>query len=58
MNIQVLGCSAVELPNANLPSFLVDGKLLLDAGTIGTVLDEKEQWKVKNVLIRTLTLII
>jgi ribonuclease BN (tRNA processing enzyme) len=51
MKIQVLGCSAVELPNSNLPSFLVDGKLLLDAGTIGTVLNQKEQWKIGNVLI-------
>ena len=51
MKIQVLGCSAVELPNANLPSFLVDDKILLDAGTIGSVLDEKKQWKIRHVLI-------
>lgn len=51
MKVKVLGCSAAELPEANLSSFLVDAKLLLDAGTIGEVLDEREQWKIKNVLI-------
>lgn len=51
MKIKVLGCSAAELPDANLSSFLVDNKLLLDAGTIGEVLDEQAQWKIKNVLI-------
>jgi len=51
MKIQVLGCSAVELPNANLTSFLVDDRLLLDAGTIGSVLDEMEQWKIRYVLL-------
>ncbi len=51
MKIKVLGCSAVELPNANLTSFLVDERLLLDAGTIGTVLDDDQQRKIKHVLI-------
>jgi cAMP phosphodiesterase len=51
MKIQVLGCSAVELPKSNLTSFLVDGKILLDAGTIGTALDESAQWKIKHVLL-------
>jgi ribonuclease BN (tRNA processing enzyme) len=51
MKIMVLGCSAVELPNSNLTSFLIDGKLLLDAGTIGSALDESAQWKIKYVLL-------
>lgn len=51
MKIQVLGCSAAELPESNLTGFLVDGKLLLDAGTIGRALDEKKQWKIKHILI-------
>ncbi len=51
MNIKVLGCSAVELPNANLTSFLVDDKILIDAGTIGAVLDEDKQWKIRHVLL-------
>jgi ribonuclease BN (tRNA processing enzyme) len=51
MKIQVLGCSAAELPDSKLSSFLIDEKVLLDAGTIGTVLDEDQQWKIKNVLL-------
>lgn len=51
MKIRVLGCSASELPDANLSSFLVDGKILLDAGTIGEVLNEAEQWKIRHVLL-------
>jgi ribonuclease BN (tRNA processing enzyme) len=51
MKIKVLGCSAVELPNSNLTSFLIDRKILLDAGTIGTALDESAQWKIKHVLL-------
>ena len=45
MKIQVLGCSAVELPNSKLPGFLIDEKILLDAGTIESVLYESKQWK-------------
>jgi ribonuclease BN (tRNA processing enzyme) len=51
MKLQVLGCSAAELPDAKLSSFLVDEKLLLDAGTIGPALDETRQWKIRHVLI-------
>jgi ribonuclease BN (tRNA processing enzyme) len=51
MKIQVLGCSAVELPKLNLPSFLVYDRILLDAGTIGSFLDERKQWKIRHVLI-------
>jgi ribonuclease BN (tRNA processing enzyme) len=51
MKLHVLGCSAVELPNSRLSSFLIDGRLLLDAGTIGSVLDEKEQLKIKHILL-------
>jgi len=32
MKLHVLGCSAVELPNSRLSSFLIDDTLLLDAG--------------------------
>jgi ribonuclease BN (tRNA processing enzyme) len=51
MRVQVLGCSATELPDANLSSFLIDQKILLDAGTIGEMLHEKEQRKIKHILI-------
>jgi cAMP phosphodiesterase len=51
MKIEVLGCSAIEMPKSNLTSFLIDGKILLDAGTIGSTLEERAQWKIKHVLI-------
>ena len=51
MVFKVLGSSGAELPGYNSPAFLVDGCLLLDAGTIGSYLTEKEQWKVRDILI-------
>lgn len=51
MNIRVLGCSGAELPGHNPPGFLLDGEILFDAGTITTVLDEGEQFKIKNIFI-------
>ncbi len=51
MRIRVLGSSGAEFPNFNLPAFLIDDSLLLDAGTIGAVLDENAQWKIKHILL-------
>ncbi len=51
MKIRVLGCSGALLPNANQPAFLVDEKILLDAGTIGNVLSADEQWKIRHILL-------
>lgn len=51
MKIHVLGCSAAEMPNSSLTSFLVDEKILLDAGTIGSALSESRQRKIKYALI-------
>ncbi len=51
MKVKVLGCSGAELPGSNSPAFLVDGKVLLDAGTIGSSLSESKQWEVRNILI-------
>ena len=51
MRIHVLGCSGAELPKNNMTSFLIDHKLLLDAGTIGEALPKTEQWKIKNILL-------
>jgi ribonuclease BN (tRNA processing enzyme) len=51
MKLRVLGSSGAEFPGYNPPAFLIDGKLLLDAGTIGAKLSESEQWGIKNILI-------
>lgn len=51
MRIRVLGSSGAEFPGHNLPAFLIDDSILLDAGTIGAALDEKAQWKIRHILI-------
>jgi len=51
MNIRVLGCAGAELPTFRPTALLVDEDLLLDAGTIGAVLDPGEQLGLKAILI-------
>lgn len=51
MRLRILGCSGSSAPGQYSPAFLVDGELLLDAGTIGAVLSENEQVAIRTVLI-------
>lgn len=51
MRIRVLGSWGAELPGHNLPAFLIDDFLLLDAGTIGNVLTQKEQESITHILL-------
>ena len=51
MKIRVLGSSGSERPGLHLPAFLIDGFMLLDAGTIGSVLDIAAQRKIRYILI-------
>lgn len=51
MRLRVLGSSGAEFPGKQTPGFLVDDGLLLDAGTIGAVLNEDEQWAIKHILL-------
>jgi len=51
VKIEVLGCSGAEFPGHNPPAFLIDEKILLDAGTIGAYLSENAQWKIRHILI-------
>lgn len=51
MNIKILGSSGGELPGYNSSAFLIDGKVLLDAGTIGSSLQESKQWEIRDILI-------
>jgi ribonuclease BN (tRNA processing enzyme) len=51
MKITVLGCAGAELPGFNPPAFLVDGRILLDAGTIGSVLGQEEQEELDLVVL-------
>jgi ribonuclease BN (tRNA processing enzyme) len=51
MKLRVLGCAGAEFPDFRPPAFLVDDQLLLDAGSIGSVLTEEEQWGLQNIFI-------
>ena len=51
MRLRVLGSAGAEFPDFRPPSFLIDDSLLLDAGTIGSVLTEEEQWRLKHIFV-------
>ena len=51
MKLKVLGSFGSELDSYNMPAFLIDGCLLLDAGTIGRAIKEFERSKIRNILI-------
>jgi ribonuclease BN (tRNA processing enzyme) len=51
MKLRVLGSAGAEMPDFRPPAFLLDDQLLLDAGTIGSVLSEEEQWKIHTIFI-------
>jgi ribonuclease BN (tRNA processing enzyme) len=51
MKINVLGCSGAEFPGHYPPGFLLDRKILFDAGTLNNVLAEKDQLKVEDLFI-------
>ena len=49
--MRILGSAGAELPDFRPPAFLLDDQLLLDAGTIGSVLSEEEQWKIHTIFV-------
>jgi cAMP phosphodiesterase len=51
MEIRVLGCAGGKLPGYHLTSFLIDGQLLVDAGSVASTLSWEEQQEVETVLI-------
>ncbi len=51
MKVRVLGVSGSEVPGHNLPAFLIDGTMLLDAGTVGQSLDRREQSKITHIIL-------
>lgn len=51
MKLRVLGSAGAEQPDFRPPAFLLDDQLLLDAGTIGSVLTDDEQWKIHTIFI-------
>lgn len=51
MKLRILGCAGSESPGRKAPAFLVDDVLLLDGGTIGTVLPQEAQNRITDVLL-------
>jgi len=47
----VLGCYGSQLPGFNTTSFLLNGRVLVDAGTVTSVLTMEEQMKIDHILI-------
>lgn len=51
MEIRVLGCYGSRLPGYNSTGFLLDGRVLVDAGTVTSVLTMDEQAGIDHILI-------
>ena len=51
MRLKVLGCSGAEFPGHHLSSFLLDQKILFDAGSLTYVLSERDQMKIENIFV-------
>lgn len=51
MKLRVLGCSGSDLPGHQLTSFLVNGNILLDAGSVTSSLPLEEQSKITDIFV-------
>ena len=51
MKIRVLGCYGSEFPDYHITTFLINDSLLLDAGTVTSVLTLDEQTQIHNILV-------
>lgn len=51
MEIRVLGCSGSKVPGKLLTSFLVNGRILLDAGSAAQALSIEEQARITDIFI-------
>lgn len=51
MELRILGCHGGETPQHKTSSFLVDGRVALDAGAVTSMLTLPEQKKVETVLV-------
>ena len=51
MMIKVLGAAGSEVPGHESPAFLIDGKMLLDAGTVATALNIREERGLRWILL-------
>jgi ribonuclease BN (tRNA processing enzyme) len=51
VKIKVLGASGSEVTGHLCPAFVVDGKILLDAGTVGLSLNISEEDRIRHILL-------
>lgn len=51
MEIKVLGCYGSQLPGYKTTGFLLNGRVLVDAGTVTSVLTIEEQARIDHILI-------
>src|SRR5215212_5309246 len=51
MKLRVLGCSGGQVPGHRLSAFLIDDRLLIDAGSATEALDLNAQSKIADILI-------
>jgi ribonuclease BN (tRNA processing enzyme) len=51
MKVKVLGCSGAESPGYRPPSFLLNGKILFDTGSVSNVLSIEAQSKIEHIFI-------
>ena len=51
MQLRVLGCQGGSAPTRHLPGLLLDGTVLLEAGSVTATLDLAEQLRVEHVLL-------
>jgi ribonuclease BN (tRNA processing enzyme) len=51
VEIRILGCHGSQMPGYNTTSFLLNGNMLIDAGTITTLLTVEEQSNINYILV-------
>lgn len=51
MDLRVLGCSGSDLPGQHLTSFLINGTILLDAGSVTSSLELAEQARIEHIFV-------
>lgn len=51
MRLEVLGCHGGEAPGLRMPTFLIDGQLLVEAGAVTEAMSIPDQAKLEHVLV-------
>jgi len=51
VKVKVLGCSGAEFPGHHLPGFLLDDRILFDAGSLTTALNWKAQQRIEKIFV-------